>query len=124
VFGIRATKATKGVYGMVGRKDDTDKLKWSLMPWEELEDATRVLMAGAKKYGEENWKRLDKLNERYADALVRHAVEYQKGQRMCSDFNLPTLAHVICCALFCMWGDNNLLSRKEDTPCEADERAS
>ena len=30
-------------------KNDEGKLQWSLMPYEQLEDVVRVLMAGAKK---------------------------------------------------------------------------
>lgn len=92
-------------------KNDKGKLQWSLMPFEQLEDVVRVLMAGAKKYGTNNWKKCDDI-KRYKDALMRHVVSYCKGEALDCEDNLPHLAHAICNCLFLQWFDNNGISTK------------
>ena len=88
------------------KKSDEGKLKWSLMPFEQLEDVVRVLMAGAKKYGAENWRKCDDVN-RYKDALMRHVVSYVKGEKNDLEDNLSHLAHAMCNCLFLMYFDKN-----------------
>ena len=92
---------------IIGRKDDQEKLQWHLMPWDQMEEVVKVLMAGAKTYGDYNWKNVKELKERYSNALIRHAVKYQKGETIDPQFGLNHMAHAICCALFCMWSDMN-----------------
>lgn len=89
-------------------KADSGKLEWHLMPFNELEDVVRVLMNGAKTYSPDNWKKCDD-TKRYEDALMRHIVEYQKGNKLDNGpkgDGLPHLAHAICNCLFLMWFDN------------------
>lgn len=90
-------------------KNDSGKLKWSLLPFKELEDVVKVLMKGAEKYTPDNWKKCDDVN-RYKDALMRHVVAYIEGQKIDSvgsgGDDLPHLAHAICNCLFLMWFDN------------------
>lgn len=40
-----------------GLKFDKDKVDLSLIPYEVLEEISRVLMFGAKKYGKYNWEK-------------------------------------------------------------------
>lgn len=56
-----------------------DKLRWDLLPMEEIEDIVRVYHAGAKKYGPNKWQNLDNGFERYRAAAARHLMEYMKG---------------------------------------------
>ena len=84
------------------KKNDQGKLQWTLMPFEQLEEVVRVLMKGAEKYGKDNWRNCDNIN-RYKDALMRHVVSYNKGERNDPEDNLPHLAHVICNCLFLMY---------------------
>lgn len=92
----------------VGRKDDKDKLRWDLVPWESLEQMVRVMMGGAKKYGEHNWKQVEDGQKRYVNAAIRHLVAYQKGERINEeDFGLPHLAHAITSVSFALWLDLN-----------------
>lgn len=91
-------------------KADEGKLKWSLMPFEQLKQVVSVLMKGAKKYSPDNWKKCDDLS-RYKDALMRHVVSYIEGEKI-DDIQkggdgLPHLAHAICNCLFLMWFDDN-----------------
>ena len=48
----------------LGVKYDSDKPKWNLLPWDELEDVVKVLTFGAKKYAPDNWKFVDDANNR------------------------------------------------------------
>ena len=87
------------------KKNDEGKLQWSLMPFEHLEEVVRVLMKGAEKYGKDNWKKCDDTN-RYKDALMRHIVSYNKGEKNDHEDGLPHLAHAICNCLFLMYFDS------------------
>ena len=92
-------------------KNDTDKLHWSILPFEQVEDVVRVLMKGAKVYSRDNWQNCDDTN-RYIDALLRHVISYVNGEK--NDVGqggdgLSHLAHAVCNCLFLMWFD-----KKED----------
>jgi hypothetical protein len=85
-------------------KNDKDKLDWSLIPsWDTLEKVIEVLQYGAKKYSREGWKAVE--HQRYVTALVRHTVAYAKGERTDPEDGLPTLAHIICNAMFLDYKD-------------------
>ena len=87
-------------------KKDSGKLKWSLLPFEELKDVVKVLMRGAEKYSADNWKKCDDTT-RYKDALMRHVIAYVSGDKMDEEFGLSHLAHAVCNCLFLMWFDKN-----------------
>lgn len=59
-----------------------DKLRWDLLPMEEIEDIVRVYHAGAKKYGPNNWQNLDNGINRYRAASQRHMMEYLRGNKI------------------------------------------
>lgn len=86
-------------------KNDSGKLQWSLLPFEELEDVVRVLMLGAKKYTPDNWKKCDDVT-RYKDALMRHVISYISGDTIDEESHLSHLAHAVCNCLFLMYFDN------------------
>lgn len=86
-----------------GMKFDGDKLDWSLMPFEQLEDVVKVLMIGAKKYQRDNWKFVDDAERRYFNAAMRHIIAYQNGQYYDDETKQPHLAHAICCLLFLLY---------------------
>ncbi len=88
-----------------GRKDDSGKLDWSLLPIEPIENIIRVLMKGAEKYAPDNWKFVLGAARRYYNAAMRHLVAFQKGERIDPEWNLPHLAHAACCLLFLAWID-------------------
>ena len=66
---------------MEGKKNDflDKKLRWDLLPLQEIEDIVRVYTAGANKYGDNNWQHLDNGYQRYKAAMFRHLLEYEKG---------------------------------------------
>lgn len=88
-----------------GKKDDQGKTQWSLLPWEEVEEVVKVLMHGAKEYGDWNWKELDDPAERYFSAAQRHILSWWEGEKIDKKSGLPHLAHAACCLLFLLWHD-------------------
>lgn len=92
-------------------KKDSGKLKWSLLPFEELKDVVRVLMKGAEKYSADNWKKCDDVT-RYKDALMRHVIAYVSGEKEDYEFGLSHLAHAVCNCLFLMWFDHHKKEEK------------
>lgn len=85
-----------------GRKDDSGKRDWTLLPLGALEQVVLVLEHGERKYGRNNWKKLDNLEERYIKALWRHLVAATEGESPDPETGLPHLAHIVCSALFIM----------------------
>ena len=56
-----------------------DKLRWELLPLEDIEDIVKVYTAGAKKYGPNTWQNLPDGYNRYKAAFFRHLLEHEKG---------------------------------------------
>jgi len=83
------------------RKSDSGKPRPSLLPAGALLDVVAVLEHGAKKYGVDNWRKVDD-NRRYLDAAMRHmlAVMADSLDAEDGDSGLPHLAHAACSILF------------------------
>lgn len=81
-----------------GMKFDGDKLDYTLLPWDSIEDIVKVLEFGARKYARDNWKNVEA--ERYVKAAFRHLIAYQQGETVDQESGLPHLAHLGCCVLF------------------------
>jgi Domain of unknown function (DUF5664) len=81
-------------------KFDHRKIRWSLLPWDALEEVVKVLMFGASKYADRNWERgMDW--DRLFDASMRHKIDWwQRGEELASDSHLKHPAHHACNALF------------------------
>ena len=71
-----------------------DKLRWELLPLEDVEDIVRVYTAGAKKYGPDQWQNLPDGIRRYKAALLRHLVEFDKGNEIDEETGCRHLAQV------------------------------
>ena len=78
------------------RKNDRldDKLRWELLPLEDVEDIVSVYTAGAKKYGPDQWQNLPDGIRRYKAALLRHLVEFDKGNEIDEETGCRHLAAV------------------------------
>ena len=78
------------------RKNDRldDKLRWELLPLEDVEDIVKVYTAGAKKYGPDQWQNLPDGIRRYKAALLRHLVEFDKGNEIDEETGCRHLAAV------------------------------
>ncbi len=85
-----------------GKKNDflDDKLRWDLLPMQDVEQVVRVLHAGAKKYGPNNWKNLPDAYQRYKGAMFRHLMEVEKGNAIDEDTGCLHIAQVVTNALF------------------------
>lgn len=86
-------------------KHDDKKLKYHLLPPEELAQIAEILTFGAEKYGENNWQLCDNIN-RYVDALYRHLEAWRQGERLDTESGKSHLAHVATNALFILYLDN------------------
>lgn len=68
-----------------GIKFDSDKLDWSLLPWDVIETVVRRYHVGKAKYAAWSWTKLENGKERYESAMMRHFMEYKKGNRWDED---------------------------------------
>ena len=89
-----------------GRKDDSSKLRYSLLPVGTVNQVVQVLEFGSKKYADHNWQKVPSANTRYYDAALRHIDAWFSGELKDSETGLPHLAHAICCLMFLMWFDS------------------
>jgi hypothetical protein len=92
---------------MKGKKYDTDKLRFDLLPVKEIEQLVDVLTYGAKKYSDNNWKKVRPFNSRYYGALQRHLSLWRQGIKIDEESGKTHLSMVFCNALFLLWGENN-----------------
>lgn len=83
-----------------GRKDDSQKIDWTLLPFDALESVVRVLAFGARKYSRDNWRQVPGGRERYLAAALRHIVAILRGEKIDPESGEPHTAHLACCAIF------------------------
>ena len=88
-----------------GRKDDSAKRRYSLLPKGTVNSVVDVLEFGSKKYADNNWQKVPNAKNRYYDAALRHIDAWFSGEIKDSETGLPHLAHAICCLMFLMWFD-------------------
>lgn len=84
-----------------------DKLRWDLLPLEEIEDIVRVYHSGAKKYGPNRWQNLEDGFQRYKAAALRHLMEYEKGERVDADTGCLHLAQFAWNAIAMLYLDKH-----------------
>lgn len=92
-----------------GKKNDFQdgKLRWDLLPLEEIEDIVKVYTSGANKYGENTWQLLDNGYQRYKAAMLRHLLEYEKGNKVDEDTGCQHLAQVAWNAIAMLYLDKH-----------------
>lgn len=98
------------VTGKEGRKFDSEKPRWDLLPFDALDDVAMVLKYGAKKYADRNWEK-GMAWGRLLGAGLRHASAWALGQDLDAESGLPHLAHAACCFLMLL----ALVRRREGT---------
>jgi Domain of unknown function (DUF5664) len=87
-----------------GVKYDDGKTLYSLVPPYALEAVAKNLTAGLKKYPERNnWKQVEKAEERYLDALYRHLEAHRRGEIYDTDNIDPTTTHLSAVAVNTMF---------------------
>lgn len=84
----------------LGMKFDQEKPRMGLLPPYSLEEISKVLTFGAKKYLPHNWKYVDGAESRYIDAAMRHINAFNQGEQNDPESGLPHLAHALCCLMF------------------------
>ena len=90
-----------------GRKDDTGKLRWSLLHWPSIEKVLEVSELGARQYGDRNYRKVKNKRERYFNALMRHALTWYLGSVKDADSGKLQMAHVVWNALALLEFDIN-----------------
>jgi len=94
-------------------KYDQDKPNISLIPAEFIEEIAKVFTIGAKKYGDNNWRKDldDTTYSRTYSSIQRHLLAFQRGEDMDPESELPHLSHAATqiCILMMQWlyGKNN-----------------
>ena len=97
-----------------GRKEDTKKLRYDLIPVYPLERVAEVYTIGAQKYGDRNWELGIKWG-RIFGALLRHAFAWWSGEQFDKEDGQHHLASVVWAAL--------TLMEYEKTHPELDDRS-
>lgn len=82
-----------------GFKYDEEKIRTDLVPTDVVEELTKVLTLGAKKYSDRNWEKGMRWGRPYAAAL-RHLFAWWRGEDYDPETGLSHLAHALCCVTF------------------------
>lgn len=72
-----------------------DKLRWDLLPLEDLEEVVGLYTFGVKKYFENSWQNLPNGEARYRGAMFRHLLLHLKGEEVDKESGYSHLAAVI-----------------------------
>ena len=80
-----------------GRKDDSGKLRFDLIPPYPLEELARVYTIGANKYQDRNWEKGIKWGRIFA-AMMRHAWAFWRGESYDPKDGQHHLSSVAWCA--------------------------
>lgn len=82
-----------------GRKDDTGKDPWHLVPWDAVGAIVKILAFGAHKYAPRNWEK-GMAWSRCFGALQRHLTAWWMGEKADPETSYSHLWHAGCCVLF------------------------
>jgi hypothetical protein len=84
---------------MEGRKNDTGKDGFHLLPDDALAEIQKVLDFGVIKYEPRNWEK-GMAWTRLWNAIMRHAWAWIRREPADPETDFSHLAHLACCALF------------------------
>lgn len=84
----------------IGKKFDSGKARWDLLPFSAIAGIVEVMTFGAAKYGSNNWQNVAPFEARYFAAMQRHLAAWRAGEKIDSESGLPHLAHAACCIVF------------------------
>jgi hypothetical protein len=90
------------------------KLRWDLLPLKEIEDIVKVYTAGADKYGPNKWQDLPDGYNRYKGAMLRHLMEYEKGNIVDEETGCLHLAAVTWNAIAMLYCSKQAKESKQD----------
>ncbi len=83
-----------------GVKDDSNKLRYDLLPFKAIKGLVKVLTFGAKKYTVNGWKTVPNAKQRYLAALLRHISSIELGEKIDPESGLRHIDHVLTNAAF------------------------
>ena len=83
-----------------GRKYDSGKPRYSLLPPLALEEIVHVLTFGSQKYEDFNWMKVQNANDRYFSAANRHLWQWKRGEIMDEETKRHHLASAITNLMF------------------------
>lgn len=83
-----------------GKKDDTGKLRWDLVPFGPLEEVVRVYQHGCTKYDDWNWEKGLTYSRMFA-AAMRHLGRWWWRSEM---YDSESGCHHLACVTFYMLG--------------------
>ena len=98
-----------------------DKLRWELLPLEDVEDIVKVYTAGAKKYGPNTWQNLPDGYNRYKAAFFRHLLEHEKGNWIDEETGSIHLAQCVWNAIAMLLIAKQNMKNNENTICSKEE---
>lgn len=98
-----------------GRKDDSGKLRYDLVPVDAHREFVRVLTEGARKYEDRNWEKGINYSRCYA-AAQRHMNSWFEGNSIDPEFGINHLAHAICCLNFLLAYELRGMEEFDDRP--------
>jgi Domain of unknown function (DUF5664) len=84
----------------LGRKFDSGKTDYSLLPLKSLKEVADVLGIGACKYARENWRYVEDRENRYWAAAMRHMISWKEGDKLDDETGKDHLAHALCNIMF------------------------
>lgn len=85
---------------------NANKLRWSLVDFESIEEMVKVLEFGATKYTPGNWKK--GLNrEEVLESLQRHLIQLFSGQEVDEESQSHHMGHILCNAMFYLYHHRN-----------------
>ena len=83
-----------------GKKDDEGKVQLDLIEPDFILNVGEVLTQGAKKYGKNNWQKLEDAEDRYYSAIMRHLMAWRMGEKTDTDSGLNPMYHIAANAMF------------------------
>jgi hypothetical protein len=98
-----------------GRKDDSGKLRYDLIPPDALAALAYVYTIGAKKYDDHNWLKGMKWS-RVIAAMMRHMELWRQGEKDDKDDGQHHLASVAWCAFALLTYERNNLGEDDRHP--------
>lgn len=88
---------------MEGKKYDSGKPRYDLIPPVVLDQLAQVLTYGSHKYGDNNWQNVKPFNDRYYAAAMRHLQADRAGEVHDPESGLPHLTHALASVAFLLW---------------------
>lgn len=105
----RVTRQEAGGEG-VATKDNVSKVRTGLFLVDlarEIWQVCQIIHGGALKYGVRDWQKGKPCKEFFTDAIGRHEIWMNQGQRLDPDTGLPHRAHIIAGHFFELFYENN-----------------